>query len=812
MRIPTVAVLAGALVIMASCDLPTTVDEARDRLGQNQEERIVPVHLPMPELSVTLADQMAALSEIVDTTDLSFRVDPDTFAFSLDSLLTIDPVDPAAVTQGYDIVIDDFTQDITVTLPAVPIQLPGDSVQLPLAPITPAGSQAIGVDLSGSFNDVTFAAGSELQVILTTDAASTVDSVDASVVNSLGDTLASAPGTVTLAQGSTDSLSIPLGGVALPATFDLVLSYAGGSGDAGGDELTVKFEFANAEAVAATGVDAASVSDVNFSESVALDQSGDNFSQATLAEGTVSVDTFVSGTLGFTPGFDGDLSGLTVGASSPDSLTVAGTVGAPDGATTVDVENTANITVLFSGLAVESVTLDSVSMDVNQTVAIAGTDSTLNDLQELTIESGSLQLDVANRLGVGGTVMLTLNGAVDASGNTITQEITVAASPDGTAEVTTATVDLAGAVLTPANFDPEVAGTISGTDVTVTPDAAADAVTVDPFLSIQAREVVLSGVPDLEVALDERVNITSSEIALEDLSDLLGSIDFNDVTFSVSLDNATGLDLQVDGFRMTLLDSTDVPVVTGSDTARVELSNDTSGLVLMPANSVTTVSDSAHAFVNQLLDEIAAGRDVTVAAGGVAGPAADSGSVALGDNLTVVYDITLGPDITIDPDGIQFDQVVAEALDLDSIASEFLADLSEDLVSAEVEFEAINGLPLGMAVSMVLAPTPTNPADTVDWDPFAEDSVITLPEFSFGAAEVDSATGKASTPTTDTTTATVQPSEFTVLEKGLLGMGLQATINGPTGGRAVLQPTDSLVLRPLLKIEIRVGGSSGGGQ
>jgi hypothetical protein len=474
----------------------------------------------------------------------------------------------------------------------------------------------------------------------------------------------------------------------------------------------------------------------------------------------------------------------------------------------VDITNTADLTISFTGLEVQSVTLNSVSMDVDQTVTIAGTDSTLNDLQQVTIATGTLRIDVANRLDVGGTVTLTLNGVKDAFGSTLTSDITLQPSPDGSAVVTTANIDLSGAVLTPDSLEPRIAGTIGGTNVTVTPAAAADAVTVDPYLEIQPQEVILSGVPNLSVDLDERISISTADIDLSEMSDLLGGIDFNDVSFTVTLDNGTGLDMRVDSLRMTLLDSTGNPVVEGTDTARVLLSNDTSGAVLIPASTVTTVDGSANRFVNLLLDQIAAGNDVEVAAGGHAGPASDTGSVALGDTLTVIFQIALAPSLTIDSLGITFDKVVANALDLDSIAAEFLSDLSEDVVSAELEFDVVNGMPLGMSVSLALAPTP---ADTLNFDPFAVSPNISLPEFAFAAGQVDS-TGAVTAPTTGTVTAVVDPSEFTVLAERQLGLGLQAAVTGPDGGRALLEPTDSLVLRPLLKLEIRVAGSAGGNQ
>ncbi len=810
MRRTVVTLLAVALA-STGCDLPTNADEARERLGKNQEERIVPIQLPMPSLSVTLAEQLSELSDIVDTTDLSFRVDPDTFSFALDSLLDIDPVDPDPVTQGYVIDVADFTRDITVTLPAVPITLPTFGQALPLPPtgFGTADSATIGLDLSGTFADATFAAGSSLQVALATDATSTVTDVTASIEDGSGTTVAASPDTISLGTSSSGTVSIDLGAVTLPATFDVKISWSNAESTApDGDELTVDITFVDAEVTAASGVDATTVDPVSFTESVTLDQTGADFSEATLAAGTVAVDTFSSGTLDFTPNFDGDLSGLQVGGTDPDSLVVGGTVGPPADASTVDIANTASLTISFIGLEVESVTLTSVSMDVDQTVTIAGTDSTLNDLEQLTIASGTLQIDVANRLGVGGTLTLTLNGVQDGDGNVLTSDITVEPSPDGSAVVSSTVIDLTGAILTPDDLEPSIAGTISGTDVTVTPVAAAEAVTVDPLLDIQPQEVVLSGVPDLSVTLDERIAIATSEIDLEEMSDLISGIDFNEVSFTVTMDNGTGLDMRVDSFRMTLLDALGSPVVDGTDTALVRLSNDPSGAVLMPAGQVTVVEGSANRFVNLLLDEIAAGRDVEVAATGEAGPSSSSGTVALGDSLTVIFEIALAPSLTIDSLGITFDQVVAEAIDLDSIAGEFLADLSEDLVSAEVEFEAINGMPLGMEVSMALAPTP---ADTTNFDPFQATDKILMPGIGFRAAHVDS-TGRVTGARTDTATAAVDPSQFSILAQGQLGMGLTATIRGPEEGRAYLQPTDSLVLRPLLKIEIRVAGSAGGSQ
>lgn len=808
MRRTAIALLAVALVA-TGCDLPTSAEEARARLGKDQEERIVPLQLPMPSLSITLAEQLGELTDLVDTTDLSFSVDPDTFSFALDSLLTLDPVDPDPVSQGYVIDVADFTRDINVALPAVPITLDGINTSTGLLPSPSGGTTPpLPVDLSGTFATATFAAGSTLRIGLTTDAFATIDNVTASIQDTLGNEVAASAGSVTLATSSTDTLLVDLGGGTLPGSFQLVLSFTASTGDGSSDGLTIALAFANTEVTGASGVEASRITPVSFTEAVTLDQTGSDFSQATMAAGTVAVDSFASGTLELTPSFNGDLAGLQIGPGTTDSLMVGGTVGPPAGASTVDITNTADLTVSFTGLEVESVTLNSVAMDVDQTVTIAGTDSTLNDLQQVTIATGTLRIDVANRLGVGGTVELTLNGVKDGFGNTLTSNITLQPSPDGSPVVTTANIDLSGAVLTPDSLEPRIVGTISGTDVTVTPAAAADAVTVDPYLEIQPREVILSGVPDLSVDLDERISISTADIDLSEMSDLLDGIDFNDVSFTVTLDNGTGLDMRVDSLRMTLLDNAGNPVVEGTDTARVALSNDTSGAVLIPASTVTTVEGSANRFVNLLLDQIAAGNDVEVAAGGRAGPASDTGSVALGDTLTVIFQIALAPSLTIDSMGITFDKVVAEALDLDSIPAEFLSDLSEDLVSAELEFAVVNGMPLGMSVSLALAPTP---ADTLNFDPFAVSPNISLPEFSFGAATVDS-TGRVTGPLEGTVTASVEPSEFSVLAERLLGMGLRAAVTGPDGGRAVLQPTDSLVLRPLLKLEIRVGGSAGGNQ
>lgn len=796
-------VALAASMTFSACDLPTTADEAREHLGRNQQERIIPVHLPLPEISVTLADQLAALSGIVDTTDLSFRVDPDTFAFALDSLLALEPVDPPAVVQGYDLVIDDFARDISVALPAVPVALPGtDPVQFPLPPFPASGSETIAVDLSEAFTTATFATGSAFQVILTTDEAATVTDIMATIEDDAGNEL-SASQTTSLAASTTDTLSIPLAGLELPSSFNLVVSFASGTGDMTDDNLTMSTEFANAQVTSARGVDAASVSPVTFSKTVALDVAGSDFSEATLAGGTVSVTSFSSGSLVFEPTFDGDLTGMQVGGASADDLAVSGTVSAPAGASTVDITNSADLTIAFRNLEVASVTLNRVTMPLDQAVTVeAG--GTLDNLAEVTIESGTLQVAVTNRLDVGGDVTLTLNGITDGSG-VISQTFALKPSPDGEPVTTTVDVDLAGTVLDPAALEAVVAGTISGTDVVVTPERAADAVTVDPYLEIQPRQVVLAGVPDMAVELDERVAIATDAIDLGELGDLLDKITFNDVTFTVTVENATGLDVQVDSFRMTLLDATGAPVLVGSDTARVVLSNDASGSVSAPANTATVVESDAKLFVNALLERVAAGEDVEVAATGSVGPAADSGTISLGDMISVIFEIQLGSDISIDPTGISFDQVVHEALELDSIAAEFMTDLSQDLVSASVEFEAVNAMPFGFTIAMALAPAA---GDTTGFDPFAAPRKIELPAFTIAAAKVD-AEGRVTAPTVSSPEATVDPARFDVLSEGSLSMGLSATITGPEGNRAQLQPSDSLVLRPLLKIEIRVGGKGG---
>ncbi|MFW6330399.1 MAG: hypothetical protein ACOC3J_01610, partial [Gemmatimonadota bacterium] len=572
MKRPIAAAVAAALSVSA-CDLPTSADEARARLGADQAERVIPIHLPLPEISATLADPLGELSELVDTTDLSLRTDPDTFSVGLGPMLDIGPVDPAPVTRAYELAVADFDRTIATSLPAVPVTLDGLRDSVPLHPAMPAGElPPLRMDLSGSFASATFAAGSRLEVALETDATAGITHVTARLQADGAVITTSGAPALTLSGGQRDTLVMDLAGRTLPAAVDLVLSYDGASGDGSSDELRIETGFRDAEVTAATAVSTARVAPVSFVDTVPLDVSGPDFSRATMAAGQVEVTDFEAGTLVFAPTFDGDLAGRQVGGAGADELVVSGTVGPPD-APTVDIETGARLVAAFTGLDVASATLNAVSMELAQSVEVP-TDPMLDGLARVTLASGTLDVAVTNRLDVTGDVTLELAGVTN-GGAAVTRTFRLAGSPDGAPVTTTVTVDLAGAVLEPALLAPTVTGTVEGADVTVTREAAAEAVVVATYLELAPSEVVLAGVPELSVAMDERVALTADDIDLGELADVMAKITFNEVSFSVVVDNGTGLDLGVSDFRMTLLDAGGQPVTTAlGDTAHVALSAD----------------------------------------------------------------------------------------------------------------------------------------------------------------------------------------------------------------------------------------------
>lgn len=573
------------------CDLPTDADEARDRLGRGVE-RVVPFEIPIPAIKVDLREQLAefaADNEVIDTSDLSLRLELDPFeisfrdhlafddfeletfdqsfeiefdpiepepveqsldlefdpievdpvhqAFDLDfepaapapfqqafelefDPITLDPIeesydlsfDPAApppTEQSFDMEVDPFDLGFGVDATALPVTLPdrGTQVPLPPAPINDA-ELATDVGFGDAFSTATFAGGSRIELELQTGPNASLDQLDAVIRTIDGDELATSENTITMGASDTDTLFIPVGGLTMPDTFQVVLRAGTAHGTGSTDDLEWTMRFADATVTQATGMDADLVGTVTVDQQVALDAAGsDDFSEAELASGNLVLQSFQFGSLEFTPGgdFETDLAGKRVGGTEPDSVRIQGTVGPPAGVDTVTVVAQGDVVVRLENLEVEWATLNDVDFTFSQSVAVLPDNGDpFDDVESVDVETGSIAIEVHNRLPVGGTVNIDLSGAQDAQGDPITHTANIQAAVGPQPAITEVIVPLNGARLIPADLQASVNGTFAGTDVTITSAAADSAIYMQPTFTLVAAAATLT---TIDFTFSDSVNV-----------------------------------------------------------------------------------------------------------------------------------------------------------------------------------------------------------------------------------------------------------------------------------------------------------------
>lgn len=813
--------LAAALAL-AACDLPSGPEEARGRLSRGRS-RIVALTLPFPALTINLREELSdsanPFRDVIDTADFSFKVEPDPFLVGLGNVLEFEPVDLDPIQQSFDLSIDAFQSTVNITADAVPATLPGKTLpSVPVPAASPAGSFPFTVDFLTVFTSATFAGNSALQVKLTTDAAASLNGVTVTIKNiDTGATIASGGAAIDVPAGSVRTVSVSLSGVALPGKFRLEIAFSSANGDNTPDGLTVEVSFANAAITQATGLDAGRISPVAIRQRVLLDPANAEFSEAVIGSGTIAIKSFSFGSLTFTPSaeFETDLSGKRVGGATPDSVTIAGQIGPPSGATTVNISTSGSLTVEMSEIQVASVTMRTVDFTFDRTVQVVDPNSDdYRGVEEVRVASGSqILLRVTNRLRVGGDVGIRLNGVTDAAGNTLTRTVTIQASSDESPVTSNVTIDLSGTTLRPASMVAQVTGTWTGSNIGVTATAAENALSVDPQITLNASSVKVANAPGLRFDFDRLEPFTLEDLGLEDLVDELDGLELNGVELTLRARNEAAIALALDSLLLTLVNAADTtPVLdAGGQPIRVLVQQGATGRFTVRAGGSDSVTVVATSLINGLIQNVIDGKSVGLLATGRAGFGSATGTLAVGDSLEFSLRVRAPLDLKLPAGGITLDRIDHEAIDLGGTSGDFVADLGEDLVSGSFKLNITNSTPLGLTISVAVARTP---ADTTGFDPSqvpaAEKFEITGVDMP--PAQVD-AGGLVTTPSTSTQTVTIPTARLDVFRpvegETKLSVGIKVVVKPPAGGRAHVSRADFIEVRATGTLQVCAGPAPG---
>ena len=794
--------LAGA---MAACDLPSGPDEARDHLSRGQP-RVVPVDLPLPTMTVKLSEQLSSsrtgLSTLVDTSDMTLAIKPAPVSVQLGQFMTFDGIDIQPVHQGYTPTIAPYSMVVPIEAEPIAVTFPGDADSTAVIP-TSGGSVTFDRDLSSAFGTATFAGASTLRIEMQTSESTSFTGVSVAVLDLSGRVIASgAP--ISVPASSVRFVDLPLNGVMLPSRFRVRLSFQSSVGDGNGIGLRVQSAFVNAAITSATDVDAARVQPTRVTRNIALTPTNSDFTYAELATGTVALQSFSLGDLVFTPlpGFESNLAGKRVSTVSPDSVRVDGMVAARPGLSRVDITTRGEVGVLASNLSVRVAQLRNVSFSVDQRVTIVDTaNAQFRGVEEVFVQEGAITIALQNRLRIGGTVMITLDGATQANGAPVTHSVVIPASPDERPVTALVTIPLSGATLRPAQLSARAVGTLSGTNVLISMSAASDAFMADPGIStLQAGRVRVANASGVRFDISQLDTLTPASTGLSDLTDLLKDVRLMRVDLGAHVRNSAGIALAIDSLVLALVRPADSSAVLDANgqPLRVLLEKDGSGSFGVAALSSDSTTVEATAFVNELVQRVIAGEPIALLATGQAGFGSASGSVVPEDQIELTLTARTPLDLAIPESGVLLERSSASLVDLEAGAADMIADLQRSLVSGELGLRLTNSTPFAVSVSLALAPTP---ADTTGFDPFQSPSRMIFNNIVMPAASVD-ANGSVVTPNVSSTAVAIPVEQLELFRQQRIGIAVRAEIRPPAGGRARLGRDDYIRIVPTARLKV----------
>lgn len=812
-----VAVAALAAFGLGACDLPSSPEEARDRLGRG-EGRTVSLTFPFPTVDINLGEQLSdstgPFAGVLDPNDLSFSLDPDPVNVAIGGFVDFGAIDMDPITRSYDLAVDDYELQKDVEAQPFQITMPRDTTTGPLAPATSPDSVDLpAFDFSAIYQSISFAddgaPDAALTVVLTTDGASSLTNASVAVLDAGdGSIISESTGSITLGNSETDTLTVPVAGLSVAAAFQVRLRFDAANGTATDGNITVDVGFENPEAESATGVAVANVADATVDRTVPLDAATD-FATAVMETGTIDIASWnFGGDLDFTPssGFDTDLADKQIGGTDPDSIRIAGTIGPKSGLTRVDIQTSGTVTLALTNLSVAEITRSSLDFSFDQTLdAVDISSGEFEGVDEVVVDEGALEIEIANNLEVDGNITITLAGAT-IGGQPVSGSTVVPAASGGVTATATLVVDLSGATISPGDFGATASGSFTGTDITVTSAQAAEAAVFDPSLDVDPASITLSNAPGLDADFQELQNIAIDDLGLGGLTETLDSVELNDVQLLFRIDNPTGIDLSIDSLALALVNNADTSAVVDDDGSpiRLEVVDASSGFTVA-ANSSDSISVAAAPFINGLIQETIAGNDVGLLAGGRTDFGSVSGTIERGDTISFDFSISAPLDLQLPTGGVGFDETRHAFIDLDSLAANVVTDLGDALTSGEFSLAITNGTPVGLSVGIALAPTP---ADTAGFDPFAASQRFELLDIGMAPANVGS-DGLVTSPSSGTATVTIPGQELSVFEQGELSLGIQIQITPPPSGRVRITSDDYIRVDPTATLEVRVGETGG---
>src|SRR3990172_617813 len=481
---------------------------------------------------------------------------------------------------------------------------------------------------------------------------------------------------------------------------------------------------------------------------------------------------------------------------------------------------TASLTLTIRPLTLSSVTLRNLNETFNQSYSPLATETRINTIDSVIVNTGSFKLRVQNRLPIQFKAVITLNG-VTRSGVAVKDSLTVAAAPGGGATRTDSlTLNLAGAKIVPGSVTADVQGSATAAQATIDPIVTTNAVVVSGSGNLQSLSAPLdpAKTAELTVSTEEFQEINAGDFDLGDLEDAVKQATLNDAKIQLSIVNSSGAPLKLSNFKLGVVELTSTGQLPRDGSGNIAFQTDAQGAITVAVvdspsvttftiarNSTKSVTLQTARVLDRVIDLVLDNkRAALVGADSVVVGDGQMSTVTTTDSISLRMALTVALDFAVPTAGVTFSKTsVTDGADFGAQDANQIAQ-RVDTASAIAIVQ--NGTPFGVQVRIAMVPD-SQPA-TVDADSiFRMTNRTEIGSVSLLAAPVD-AQGRVTSPVLDTATVSIAGNK----SKVLLGRKLTAAIRvtllpNASNPRSAIRTTDKVIIRASGSVKIKTGGA-----
>jgi hypothetical protein len=476
--------------------------------------------------------------------------------------------------------------------------------------------------------------------------------------------------------------------------------------------------------------------------------------------------------------------------------------------------------IIFRPMQLASVDLQNVNETFSESYDVLASETRLNSIDTIRINSGGVGVTVSNRLPIQMEFEIVLNGFLDQAGTTLRDTVIVPAAPgDGSYTISALNFTLADVTLIPSMASAVANGVATAPQATVTSAVVAEAVLVIGSGNIVVESLTgnLDPVvtPELILSVEEFEELDAADVDFDDLEEAIQSSTLNSGTVELAVTNGADVPVVMSNFTVGVIeldalgqvprDAGGNPIYaadcSGSPTLAVTDPGQSTFSIARSATSTVTLNaaEVVDCLIHKLIDD---DRVAMLAAGTATAGDGSQATITRQDEVRVIIAVVVGLDFTIPPQGVTFTRnQTADGLDLEDDDAD---QLTERLESAGVLAQIENTTPFFVEIEVAIVPDSVG--DEVDI--FTRPDAVLLDPVSLSAAP----TGPDGVPTgsvSDSVSISMSGQEVRAVLGRIYTAGIRIRLGPrPDGGRrGAIRPADGVAVDASIEIQVRRGSS-----